>query len=279
MWHLALAALLLTGPATMVVPADDRQVPTAPPVSMEPRPLWQISMQVKAPVTTTDPEHVAYGLGVARTGTYRIGGRYQPSETSLRGAVNAFMGVRLLQKPSLDVAFDLEYTQVWADRRLFRGIGWQLEGHDRRRLSLGIVSAQFRKHRYFGAIEGIELGLGRMYIRRLVTARAGATALNSSQEPILVSSGWVGMAGVRLVRPLFWGLTGDARARVIGGGRSRGGEVPFAQLTVDWDIMRPMFQSQKFGHGFVGLTGNHATSSRSASYFQNGIGLAFRVAF
>lgn len=267
-WTWALTALAAVAGAT----------PAAAPVADDP-PLWQISMNVAGPLTSTDPQHVAVGLGAGRAGRYRAGFRYQPSESDLLGLVHSRLGFRLWRRDSMDVAFDLDFTQVWADRRLFRGVGWQLEGHDRRRLSLGTVSILPRAHRYFGLIDGIELGAGRMYIRRLVSARVGSEPLNPRQDPILVSSGPVGMIGLRLARPLFWGFTGDAHVRVIGAGRSRGGEVPFAHLTTEWSVTHRVFASQKFGRGEVGFTGNHATSSRAATYFQNGLGLTFRILF
>ena len=242
-------------------------------------PLWQISMNVSGPVTSTDPQHVAVGIGAGHTGRYRAGFRYQPSENDPLGFIHSRLGFRLLRRDRLDVAFDLDFTQVWADRRLFRGTGGQLEGHDRRRLSLGTASILPRGHRYFGLIDGIELGAGRMYIRRLVSARVGSELLSPTPDPILISSGPVGMIGLRMARSLFWGFTGDAHLRLIGAGRSRGGEVPFAHLTTEWSVTRKVLTSQKFGRGEFGFTGNHATSSRAATYFQNGLGLTFRIAF
>jgi hypothetical protein len=292
-WTWALAALLASGvpdaqqqsvPAaasvvTAVAGVDD---PATRPPTQELRktaPLWRISMRVAAPMTTTDPDHVAVGIGVARTGTLRLNANYQPSETTALGGIHASMGVRFLRRTNFDLAFDLDYNQVWADRRLFRGTGWQLEQHDRRRLSLGFMSAQFRERRFFGLVEGVELGAGRLYIRRLVSARAGAESLNPQQEPILVSSGPVGMVGVRLARPLFWGLTGTGHVRVVGAGRSRGGELPFAHVTSEWVVTKQVFSSRRLGRGEFGLTGNHASSSRAATYFQNGLGLTLRIAF
>jgi hypothetical protein len=280
-WTLTLAALTLvsglTAPPTAA--GDDPPTRHSSQASEDKPHQWRLAMNVSAPMTTTDPQHVAFGLGVVRTGIYRIRAQYQPSETTLLGAIHASVGARVLRTKALDVAFDLDFNQVWADRRLFRGTGWQLEGHDRRRLSLGTVSLLPRDHRYFNLIEGVEVGAGRMYIRRLVSARAGSQSLNPRQEPILVSSGPVGMLGVRLNRSLLWGLTGAANVRLIGAGRSRGGEVPFAHLTASWSVTRQVFVSGRYGHGEFGVTGNHATSSRAATYFQNGLGLTFRIAF
>jgi hypothetical protein len=263
------AVAAVDDPATKAPSQDIRRTP----------PLWQISMRVAAPMTTTDPNHVAVALGVARTGAIRMSADYQPSETTALGGIHASAGIRLLRRTAFDLAFDLNYNQVWADRRLFRGTGWQLEGHDRRRLSLGIASVQLRERRYFGVIEGVELGAGRMYIRRLVSARAGDAPLNPRQEPILISSGPVGIAGVRLSRPLMWGVNGAAHVRVIGAGRSRGGELPFAHVTSEWSLSKPVFESRRLGRGELGLSGNHASSSRAATYFQNGLGLTLRIVF
>ncbi len=280
-WALtALAAVVGVTPAPAPVVDDPpAKVARAAQASQDLPPLWQLSMNVSGPVTSTDPQHLAVGVGAGRAGRYRAGFVYQPSENDLLGLIHSRLGFRLLRRDSLDVAFDLDFTQVWADRRLFRGTGWQLEGHDRRRLSLGTVSILPREHRYFGFIDAIELGAGRMYIRRLVSARVGSAALSPQQDPILVSSGPVGMIGLRMGRPLFWGLTGDAHLRLIGAGRSRGGEVPFAHLTTAWSVTHRVFTSQKFGRGEFGVTGNHAPSSRAATYFQNGLGVTFRIAF
>lgn len=278
-WALtALAAVAGVTPAAAPV-VDDPPAAKVAQASHDLPPIWQISMNVSGPVTSTDPQHVAVGIGAGRSGRYRAGFRYQPAENDLLGLIHSRLGFRLLRRDSLDVAFDLDFTQVWADRRLFRGTGWELEGHDRRRLSLGIVSILPRERRYLGLIAGIELGAGRMYIRRLVSARVGSESLNSRQEPILISSGPVGMIGLRMTRPLFWGFTGDAHVRVIGAGRSRGGEVPFAHLTTEWGVTRRVFASQRFGRGEFGVTGNHASSARATTYFQNGLGLTFRIAF
>ena len=282
-WTWALTALAafagVTPAAAPVVDDPPAKVASAAQASHDLPPLWQLSMNVSGPVTSTDPQHVAVGIGAGRAGRYRAGFRYQPSDSDLLGLIHSRLGFRLLRRDSVDVAFDLDVTQVWADRRLFRGTGWQLEGHDRRRLSLGMVSILPRGHRYFGLIDGIELGAGRMYIRRLVSARVGSESLSPQLDTILISSGPVGMIGLHLARPLFLGLTGDAHVRVIGAGRSRGGEVPFAHLATEWSVTHQIFASQKFGRGELGVTGNHATSSRAATYFQNGLGLTFRIAF
>lgn len=272
-WAWALTALAAIAGTTLASSADAAQA------AQDMSPVWQIGMRVSNPMTSTDPQHVAAGLEIRRAGRYRTGLRYQPSETDPLGLIHASMGFRLLRRTTVDVAFDLDFTQVWADRRLFRGTGWQLEGHDRRRLSLGTMTIQSRQGRYLGIIEGIELGAGRMYIRRLVSAREGSALLSPQPDPILVSSGPVGVIGLRLARPLFWGFRGNAHVRVIGAGRSRGGEVPFAHVTSEWEITRQLFRSGKLGRGFLGVTGNHASSARAASYFQNGLGLTFRIAY
>lgn len=278
MWTWALAALTFV--STPAAPAAPVTVPdpaaqeagTAPP-------LWRLSMRVAAPMTATDPPHVSAGIGIARAGRYRLSANYQPSESTALGGIQATLGLRLLRRESMDLNFDLDYSQVWADRPLFRGTGWQLNSHDQRRVSLGTLSVQLRNRRFFGLVEGVEVGAGRMYIRRLVSARAGSTPLNALQDPILISSGPIGMVGVRLHRPLFWGVNATGHVRVIGAGRSRGGELPFAHLATDWSLTKPVFASKRFGRGEFGLTGNHSSSSRAATYFQNGLGLTLRIAF
>ena len=278
-WTWALAALTLATGLPPARPASDDPPPK--PAAQEARltPLWQLSIRVAAPMTSTDPNHVAVGLGVARSGAYRVGVNYQPSESKAFGGLRATMGVRLLRRERVDVAFDLDFNQVWADRALFRGTGWQLEGHDERRLSLGAVSMHLRQRPLFGVIEGVELGAGRLYLREMVSARAGGSLLNVEPDSITVFSGPVGMVGVHLARPLFWGLTATGHVRVIGAGRSRGGQLPFAHVTGEWGITRQIFSSRKFGRGEFGLVGNHASSPRAATYFQNGLGLTMRIAF
>lgn len=276
----ALAAIAgVTPAAAPVVDDPPAKVAKAAQASHDLPPVWQLSMTVSGPVTSTDPQHVAVGIGAGRSGRYRAGFRYQPSGSDLLGLIHSRLGFRLLRRDSLEVAVDLDVTQVWADRRLFRGVGWQLDGHDRRRISLGTVSILPRGHRYFGLIDGIELGAGRMYIRRLVSARVGSVALSPRQDPILISSGPVGVIGLHMARPLLLGLTGGAHLRLIAAGRSRGGEVPFAHLTTEWSVTHKVFASRKFGRGELGVTGTHATSSSAATYFQNGLGLTLRIAF
>ncbi|MEO6222943.1 MAG: hypothetical protein ABIP90_06815, partial [Vicinamibacterales bacterium] len=194
------------------------------------------------------------------------------------GLIHAALGVRLLKRETWQVALDVEHTQSRSVRRLFRGYGWELDGHDRHQLSVGRAQIKWSDRRFFGLIGAVEVGAGRMHLWRLVSARSGADSLSASPDPILESSAPVGLLGLSAARPLFWGLEAQTRLRVIGGGRSRGGEVPFAHGTAEWDLTRQLFRSKKFGRGFLGLTGTHATSSRAVTYFQNGLGLSFRLA-
>ena len=144
---------------------------------------------------------------------------------------------------------------------------------------MGTASIQWRDSHWLGLVNGLEVGTGRMHVWRLVSARAGAASLSESPDLILESSAPIGMLGLGMGRSLFWGIEGQARVRVIGAGRSKGGEVPFAHLTADWDVTRQLFRSKKLGRASLGLTGTHATSSRAVTYFQNGVGLVFRAAF
>jgi hypothetical protein len=242
-------------------------------------PGWTISVRALAPATTTDPQHLALAVGLAHTGAYRAAVRYQPTETGRVGFIQASIGVRVLARETWQVALDLEHAQARPVRRGFRGSGWDLDFHERHQVSIATASIQWRDARFFGLVGGLEVGAGQMHVWRLVSARAGADTLSLSPDPILESSAPVGMLGLRMGRSLFWGLDGQARVRVIGAGRSRGGEVPFAHMTAEWDVTRQLFQSKKFGRMALGLTGTHATSPRAVTYFQNGIGLVFRAAF
>jgi hypothetical protein len=217
-------------------------------------------------------------VGLAHSGAYRAAVQYQPTETGRVGFIQASLGFRVLARETWQAALDLEHAQARPVRRGFRGSGWELDFHDRHQFSIGTASIQWRDPR-FGLVNGLEVGAGRMHIWRLVSARAGAASLSASPDPILESAAPIGMLGVRMGRPLFWGLDLQARVRVIGAGRSRGGEVPFAHMTAEWDVTRQLFQSRTFGRAALGLTGTHATSPRAVTYFQNGIGLVFRAAF
>ncbi len=275
-WTLAAALTMLA--AVPPAPAADPAL-LAPPVDVERESLWQVAVRVAAPVTTTDPQHVGVSLGIGRAGTYRTGIRYQPAESDFFGFVHATMGWRLAHGDRWTVALDLEHTRVWAASRLYRADGFQLEGHDRRQLSLGTLSAVSSGRRFFGLVDGVEIGAGQMRIRRLVAGRVGHELLNPDLVWILDSAAPVGMVGARLARPLRWGFTGHARVRLIGAGRSRGGTVPFAHVTAEWEVMRRLFRSSRLGQGNIGLTGVHASSSRAATYYQNGLGVALKIAF
>lgn len=269
-----------------------QQNPSSPPPSVEESPeppviqeagvrpgRWQIVLRAATPLTTTDPQHLSGGVGVAHTGTSRLLLEYSPSDTGRLGSIRASAGFRLVRRETWQVAFDLEHAQVRPSRRLFRGTGWQLDGHDRHQLSLATMSMQFQGRRVFGLIDGVEIGGGRMHLWRLVSARADSETLSTSRDPILESAALVGMLGVRASRPLFWGLEGQTHVRLIGAGNSRGGEVPFAHVTAEWDVMRQLFRSPRFGTGALGVSGHHASSKRAVSYFQNGVGLTFRIDF
>jgi hypothetical protein len=261
-------------------------VPSAPPASDPaivqaevPLPAWVISVRTLQPVTTTDPQHLGVTGGIAHTGAYRANLQYQPSDRSRFGMISAALGVRLLTRDSWQVAVDIEHTQARPVRRLIKGSGWELAGHDRHQLSLGTATVQRNNAPWFGLVRAFEVGAGRMQVWRLVSASAGVDRLSASPDPILESGAPVGLVGMTLVRQLFWGFEGHTRFRLIGAGRSKGGEVPFAHLTAEWDVTRQIFHAGKLGRGFLGLAGSHATSARAATYFQNGVGLAFRLAF
>lgn len=270
-----------------------QQNPSSPPPSVEEHPApptapqeagvrpsqWQIVLRAATPLTTTDPQHLSGGVGVAHTGTSRLLLQYSPSETGHLGSLRVAAGFRVIRRETWQLTFDLEHAQVRPSRRLFSGTGWQLEGHDRHQLSIAAVSMQFPGRRFLGLIDGVEIGGGQMHLWRQVSARAGSETLSTSRDPILESAAPVGMLGVRATRLLFWGLEGQAHVRLIGAGNSRGGEVPFAHVTAEWDVMRQMFRSPRFGRGAFGVSGHHASSRRAVSYFQNGVGLTFRIDF
>lgn len=278
-WTLTLAALTLVSGLSQDPPlAEDPPPVVASQADVHP-PGWLFSIRAVAPVTTTDPQHVAAGVGLEHTGKYRMAFEYQPSEAGRLGMIHAALGARILTRDTWQLAVDLEHSQARPTRRLFQGSGWELQGHERHQLSMGTVSVNWRQRRIAGLISGVEAGYGRMQIWRFVSARASNSLLNNSPDPILESWAPVGVLGVSATRGLFWGFEGRARLRLIGAGRSRGGEVPFAHLTTEWDVTRQVFQSKTFGRGSLGFVGNHATSTRAVSYFQNGVGLTFRLAF
>lgn len=284
-WTLTLAAFAMaSGLSQGPAPGDDASKPTprsaseVQPDSLRQAP-WLATVRAMGPVTTTDPQRLAVAAGLAHSGAYRASVQYQPREAGRLGMIHTALGVRVLNREMWQLAFDLEHSQARPVRRLFRGSGWQLDGHERHQLSIGVASLQWRKRTLAGLVSSVEVGAGQMHIWRLVSARAGSGALSSSPDPILESAATVGILGLRAGHRLFFGFEGQAHVRLIGAGRSRGGEVPFAHLTAEWDVTHPIFQSQKFGHAFVGLTGNHATSPRAVSYFQNGLGLTFRLVF
>jgi len=277
-WTLASALFLLSGVATPPPPTFDPML-VAPGVQGEAQAAWHLSMAVTAPATTTDPQHVGVSLGVGRSGAYRAAFLYQPSETDVLGFMSGVLGLRLWASDKWTIAADAEHARVWAARKLYQSGGFQFQAHDRRWVTLGVVSAMASHRRWLGVIDGFEVGGGRMVIRESVAGRVGGDQLNDAPVLVLKTAAAVGMVGVRLSRPLRWGFTGDARLRLIGAGRSRGGVVPFAHATLDWDITRKLFASRKYGEGRIGLTGTHASSSRAATYYQNGVGVALKIAF
>lgn len=279
-WTLTLAALSLVSGLSQHPPLTEGPPPSTPAVQAEVRPpSWVISVRAVAPATPTDPQHVAATLGFEHLGKYRMAVQYQPTESGRLGMVRAAFGMRVLSRDAWQVAIDLEHAQARPTRRLFQGSGWELKGHERHQLSIGTASLNFSERRLFGLVSGVEAGYGRMQIWRLVSARAGSGALSDSPDPVLESWAPVGVLGISAARQLVFGLEGRARFRLIGAGHSRGGEVPFAHLATEWDVTRQVFQSRAFGRGSLGLVGNHATSTRAVSYFQNGVGLTFRLAF
>lgn len=279
-WTLAAMLFTLSSLPTLPAPvaAEDPSL-ISQPERATPGADWQLAMRVAGPLTTTDPQHVGIAIGVGRSGAYRAGLRYQPSETSALGFMYGTIGLRLQSTDQWTIAADVEHSHVWSARRLYRTGGFQFEGHDRRWVSLGVVSARASHRRWFGLIDGVEIGAGRMVIRNMVAGRVGSTALNDEPVLILKTSAAVGMLGVTMSRPLFWGLSGDGRVRVIGAGHSRGGVVPFAHAILDWEVSKTIFRSSSHGRGTLGLTGTHSTSDRSATYYQNGVGIALKIAF
>lgn len=193
--------------------------------------------------------------------------------------IHGALGLRLFDRATWQLSVDLEHTQIRANRRLFVATGWQLNGHDRQQVSLVTGTVQWQEKRIWGLIRGIEAGVGRMQVWRLVSARAGSDLLNLSPDPILESAAPVGILGVLAERSLGWGFSAEARVRVIGAGHSPGGEVPFAHVTAHWDLTRPISGSVGSRRMEFGLSGSHATSPRAVSYYQNSLGLALRVMF
>lgn len=274
-WWLTTALLLSTGAGAPIDPDL-----LAPQSSVEVERRWQLAMSVLAPLTTTDPNHIGTAFGVGRQGRIRAGARYQPSESDLRGFIHATLGLTLRESASARLAADFEYSHVWASRRLFQTRAFQFEGHDRRQVYLGVVSLQRTDgRRWWGLVDGVEIGAGRMHVRDLVAGRVGGTVLNPDPVAVLKSVAPVGMVGATLSRPLPLGLDGSARLRVFGAGHSRGGVVPFAQASVEWEVVRQVFSSPRYGRGALGLAGTHATHTRSPLYFQNGVGLTLKIAF
>jgi hypothetical protein len=274
-WRTASASVMLV--LAVGVPAafaDD------PPQAVGDRaPLWHLSVRALKPVTSTDPQHTGVSVGLARTGTYRAAVHFQPAERGGLGMVHGALGLRVFDRATWQLSMDLEHTQVRANRRLFVGTGWQLDGHDRQQVSLLTGAVQWHEKRVWGLIRGIEAGVGRMQVWRLVSARAGSDLLNSSPDPILESGAPVGVLGIFAERSLGWGFSAEARVRVIGAGHSPGGEVPFAHVAAHWDLTRPVFGSAGSRRMEFGLSGSHASSPRAVSYYQNGLGLALRVVF
>jgi hypothetical protein len=275
-WTLVTALFLASG-ATASAPVDPGLL--SAPMQAEAGAAWQLAMRVTGPLTTTDPRHVGVSLGVGRAGTYRAGFRYQPSETSVLGFMHGTLGFRLAATDRWTVAVDMEHSHVWSARQLYRTGAFGLEGHDRRWLTMGVVSAHASQRRWFGIVDGVELGGGRMVIRNMVAGRTGSTELNDQPVLVLKAAAPVGMFGVHLSRPLPWGVLADARVRVIGAGRSRGGIVPFAHAVAEWELMRAIFSSSRYGQGRLGLVGTHSTSNRAATYYQNGVGVTLKIAF
>lgn len=276
-WTLA-AVLLVLPNLPAPAPAED------PALISQPEPSkagaeWQVAIRATGPMTTTDPQHVGVAVGVGRSGAYRAGFRYQPSETSTLGFMYGTLGLRLRSTESWTVTADVEHSHVWSARRLYRTGGFQFEGHDRRFVTLAVVSARASHRRWFGLIDGVEIGGGRMVIRNMVAGRIGSVPLNDQPVLVLKTASPVGMLGLTMSKPLFWGLSGDGRLRVIGAGRSRGGVVPFAHAVFDWEVSRTIFRSSNHGRGTLGVTGTHSTSDRSATYYQNGVGITLKIAF
>lgn len=285
-WTLSLAAVALASSLTQNPPLAEGTSAANPPVPARvaqpdvQRESWMLSLRALGPATTTDPQHLGVAVGLSHSGAYRAAVQFQPTESGRLGFIQASLGMRVMEREGWQLALDLEHAQARPVRRGFRGTGWDLDFHERHQLSVGTAELSWNGRRFFGLVTGVEVGGGRMQVWRLVSASAAdAGRLSVSPDPILESAAPVGLLGVRMARPLFWGVEGQTHIRVIGAGRSRGGEVPFAHATVDWDLTRQLFHSRKFGRAFLGLTGTHATSPRAVTYFQNGVGAAFRIAF
>jgi hypothetical protein len=276
-WTLAAALLMVSGVPSATAPVDPSLL-TAPEQE-EVGASWQLAMRVTGPLTTTDPQHVGFSFGVGRSGVVRTGLRYQPAETSALGFMHGTAGFRLVSSEHWTVAADVEHSHVWSSRKLYRTGGFQFEGHDRRWVTLGVLSVQMNQRRWFGLVDGFEVGAGRMAIRNMVAGRDGSVELNAEPVLILKSAAPVGMVGITLSRPLFWGLRGQARVRVIGAGNSRGGVVPFAHTVTEWEVSRALFSSSRYGRGELGLVGTHSTTARAATYYQNGVGISMKIAF
>jgi hypothetical protein len=243
-------------------------------------PQWQVVMRAAGPLTTTDPRHIGVGIGLGRSGASRFGFRYQPSGNDWLGFIHGTIGARLAQSGDWAIAVDAEHAHVWSSRRLYRTTsGFQFEGHDRRQMTLGVLSASRLHTPLFGLITGFEIGAGRMHIRELVAGRLGNEGLNPRLVPVLESAAPVGMVGARLSRRLLFGFDGEARVRLVGAGRSRGGVVPFAHGVVDWEVMRRVLPMRAAGEVRLGVHGSHATSSRAATYYQNGVGVTLKFVF
>jgi hypothetical protein len=277
-WSLVAALFMMSGPQAAPAVASAPSSVAVQPQAERPT-MWHLAMRVTAPMTTTDPQHVGVSLGVGRAGFYRGAIRYQPSETEALGFVSGAAGLRLMQSEHWTIAVDAEHTRIWSARKLYESGGFQFQGHDRRWITLGVVSAMSSERRWAGVIDGFEVGGGRMVIRESVAGRLDGDQLNADPVLVLKTAAAVGMMGVTLSRPLRWGFSGNARIRLIAAGRSRGGTVPFAQATAEWEIARTIFTSQKYGRGQLGVSGNHATSSKAAVYYQNGLGLSLRISF
>ena len=278
----AIAALGLVS-AMSQAPSGTEAPPSTPVAQSAPVPSreWLVSARILAPTTTTDPKQVVGSLGMVREGAFRMAALYQPSNTGLGrlGVIHVSVGGRVLRRDTWQLSIDGEHSQARPVRRLFRGNGWDLDGHERYQLSIGVASLRWRERRFLGLVDEVELGFGRMHIWRGVSASVGKVTLNSLPAPILDSLAPVGVLGLRAGHRLIFGFEGQAHVRLIGAGHSRGGEVPFAHATIDWQVTRQLFRSKTFGNAFAGVSGNHATSPRAVSYFQNSLGAIFRLAF
>ncbi|MEO6222164.1 MAG: hypothetical protein ABIP90_02865, partial [Vicinamibacterales bacterium] len=215
----ALVSGLIQNPAPSrppAVPSEPVPAMAAPEAQVDGQPPgWLFSMRALGPATTTDPQHPAMEVRLSHTGAYRGEIQYQPTPAGRVGLIHAALGVRLLKRETWQVALDVEHTQSRPVRRLFRGYGWELDGHDRHQLSVGRAQIKWSDRRFFGLIGAVEVGAGRMHLWRLVSARSGADSLSASPDPILESSAPVGLLGLSAARPLFWGLEAQTHVRVI----------------------------------------------------------------